>query len=76
MAEVTPGRMGRDEQGEAHRANTRRNGGPHLELGHPRLKTWPKSDFSIAQTTWPTSYLYIHLYIVMSEWNMYDTLAV
>ena len=27
------GRVGRDEQGEARRANTTPNGGPHLELG-------------------------------------------
>ena len=29
------------------------NGGPHLELsiGRLRLKTWSKTDFSIAQTT-------------------------
>ena len=31
------GRVGRDEQGEAHRANTAPNGGPHLELGRLRL---------------------------------------
>ena len=38
------------------------SGRPHLELiEHLRLKTWCKSDFSIAETTWPT-YLYIHLY--------------
>ena len=58
-AEAAPGRVGRDEQGKAHRANTTPNGGPHLELGGLRLKTWSKSDFSIAET-WPT-YLYIHL---------------
>ena len=32
-AEAAPGRVGRDDQGEAHRANTTPNGGPHLELG-------------------------------------------
>ena len=32
-AESACGRAGRDEQGEAHRANTTPNGGPHLELG-------------------------------------------
>ena len=45
-----PGRVGRDEQGEARRANTTLNGGPHLELGRIRLKTWFKSDFSIDET--------------------------
>ena len=59
-AEAAPGRVGRDEQGEARRANTTPNGGPHLELGRLRLKTWSKSDFSIAETTWPT-YLYTYL---------------
>ena len=33
------------------RANSTPNDGPHLELGRLRLKTWSKSDFSIAQTT-------------------------
>ena len=56
-AEVAPGRVGRDEHGEARRANTTPNGGPHLELERLRLKTWSKSDFSIAEKTWPT-YLY------------------
>ena len=59
-AETTPGRVGRDEQGEARRANTTQNGRPHLELGRLRLETWSKSGFSIAETTWPT-HLYIHL---------------
>ena len=54
---ATPGRVGRDEQGEARRGNTTLNGGPHLELGHLRLKTWSKSGFSIAEI-WST-----HLYI-------------
>ena len=31
-AEAALGRVGRDEQREAHRANTTPNGGPHLEL--------------------------------------------
>ena len=31
-AETDPGIVGRGEQGEAHRANTTPNGGPHLEL--------------------------------------------
>ena len=51
---VAPGRFGRDEHGKARRANTTPNGGPHLELERLRLKTWSKSDFSIAETTWPT----------------------
>ena len=55
-----PGRVERDEQGEARRAP--HNGGPHLEQRRLRLKTWSKSDFSIAETTWPT-YLYIYLYL-------------
>ena len=53
-AEVALGRVGRDEQGEARRGNTTPNGGPQLERGRLRLKTWSKSDFSIAETTWPT----------------------
>ena len=59
--EAAPGRVGRDEQGEANRAKTTPSGRPHLELGRLRLKTWSKSDFSIAHTTWPTylSYIYI-----------------
>ena len=32
-AEAAPGRVGRDEQGEARRANTTPTGGPYLELG-------------------------------------------
>ena len=36
---------------EARRANSTPNGGPHLELGRLRLKTWAKSGFPIAQTT-------------------------
>ena len=45
-AEAAPGRVGRDEQGEARRANTTPNGGPHLELrvGRSRLKSWSNSD--------------------------------
>ena len=61
-AEVRPGRVRRDEHGEARRANTTPNGGPHLELGRLRLKTWSKSNFSIAQTTWPTYLYIIHYY--------------
>ena len=62
-AEAASGRVGRDEQGEAGRANTTPNGGPHLELGRLRLKTWSKSDFSIAET-WPT-YLYMYLKCIL-----------
>ena len=54
-----PGRVGRDEQGEARRAKTKPNSGPPLELERVRLKTWSISDFSIAETTWST-YLYIY----------------
>ena len=50
MAEAASGRVRRDEQGEARRANTTPNGVSHLELGHLRLKTC-KSDFSTAETT-------------------------
>ena len=50
----------RRAKGEVRRANTTPNGGPHLELGRLRLKTWSKSNFSIAETAWPT-YLYISL---------------
>ena len=53
-AEAAPKRVERDGQGETRRANTTPNGRPHLELGRLRLKTWSKSDFSIAETTWPT----------------------
>ena len=58
-AEAVSGIVGRDEQGEARQANTTPNGEPHLELGRLRLKTWSKSDFSIAETTRPT-HLYVH----------------
>ena len=50
MVEAAPVRVWRDEQGEARRANTAQNGGAHLEVGCLRLKTWSKSDFSIAET--------------------------
>ena len=50
-AEAAPGRVGRGEQGEARRASSTPNGGPDLELGRLRLKTWSKTDFSISQTT-------------------------
>ena len=38
-AEAAPGKVGRDVQDEAHRANTTPNGGPHLHRGRLRLKT-------------------------------------
>ena len=59
--EAAPNIVGRDEQGEARRANTAPKGGPHLELERFRLKTWSKSDFSIADTTWPT-YVPVHIF--------------
>ena len=59
-AKTTPGRVGRDEQREARRANTTPNGGPHLELGRVRFNTRSKSDFSIVEMTRAT-HLYIHL---------------
>ena len=60
-AKADPGRVGRDEQGEAHRANSTPDVGPHLELGSLRLKTWSKSDLRIAETcpTCITRYIYI-----------------
>ena len=51
---AAPGRVGRDEKGEARRADTTSNDGSHLELRRLRLKSWSKCDFSIAETTWPT----------------------
>ena len=64
-AEAAPGRVGRDVQCEACRASSTPNGGPHLDLirGRSRVKTWSKSDFSIAETTWPTYLRRIHLFI-------------
>ena len=53
----------RGEHGEARPAISALRGGPHLDLGRSRLKTWPKSDFSIAETTGWT-YLYIYLWIL------------
>ena len=58
-----PPAVKRDEQGGARRTSTTPNGGPHLELWRLRLKTWSKSDFSSAKTTWPT-YLHILIYII------------
>lgn len=37
-AEATPGTVGKDEQGEAHRGKPTPSGGPHLQLGRLRLK--------------------------------------
>ena len=48
MAEAVSGRAGRDEQGEARQANTTPNGGLDFDPGRLRLKTWSKTDFSIA----------------------------
>ena len=62
-AEAAPGRVGRDEHGEARRANPTPNGGPHLELGRLRLKTWSQSDISIAEI-WPTYYIYTYIYYI------------
>ena len=55
---VPPARVRKDEHGEARRANTTPNDGPHLELliERLRLKTWSKSDLLIAET-WYT-YIY------------------
>ena len=78
---VDPDRVVRDAQGEARRANTTPNGGTHLELERLPLKTWSKSDFSIAETTWP-AYLYIHLYIknysrrLPTKFNVEDVVSV
>ena len=52
--EAAPGRVGRDEQGRAHRANTT-GSGLYFELGRLRLKSWSKSVFSIADAPWPTN---------------------
>ena len=50
---VAPGRVGTDGHGDARLANTTPDGGPYLVLERLRLKTWSKSEFSIAET-WPT----------------------
>ena len=60
-AVADPVRFGRYEESEAHRANTKPTGAPHLELGRLRHKTWSKPDYSIADATWPT-YLYIYIF--------------
>ena len=54
MAEAAPGSVERDEQGRAHRANTTWSG-LYFELGRLRLKSWSKSDFSIADAPRPTN---------------------
>ena len=51
---LAPGRVERDEHGEARPANLTPNGGPHIELERLRPKTWSKFDLSNAGTTWPT----------------------
>ena len=61
-AEASPGRVRRGEQGEARRANSTPNGGPHLELGRLRLTTWSKTDVSIAQTT--QANISVHLLLI------------
>ena len=45
---------GGGEQGELRPAISAPRGGPHLDLGRLRLKTWSKMDSSIAGTTWRT----------------------
>ena len=49
------------EQGEACLAISAPRGGAHLYPARLRLKTWCKSDLSVAET-WP-KYLYIHLHL-------------
>ena len=60
---VARGDVGRDEHGEARRANTTSNDWPHLDLERLRLKPWSKSHFSIAETTWPTCLYMIYLHV-------------
>ena len=60
LGRYVQGREGR-ARGEARPEISAPRGGHHLDLGRLRLNTWSKSDFSIAETTWPT-YLYISLY--------------
>ena len=62
-AEVAPDRIVGDELGEVRRANTIPNARPHLELERLRLKTWSKSDFSIAETTQQCS-IVLRIYMV------------
>ena len=54
MAEAAPGRVGRDEQGRAHRANTPWSG-LYFELGRLWLRYWSKYFFSIADVPWPAN---------------------
>ena len=42
--------VGRGEQGEARPAIGAPRGGPNLDLGRLRLKSWSRSDFLIAAT--------------------------
>ena len=44
--------VGTGEQGEACPAISAPRGGPQLDLGRLRPKTWYEPDFSIAGTTW------------------------
>ena len=55
-------RVGRGEQGEARPVISAPRGRPDLDLARLRLKTWSKSDFWIAETTWST-YPYFYLYV-------------
>ena len=52
-ARAAPGRVERDNQGEARRPNTTSNGGLHLEIRRLRIKNRYKYDVLIDQTTWP-----------------------
>ena len=55
MTEAAPGKVGRDEQGEARRANTTPNGWwTSSRARELRLNIWLKSDLSIAETTGST----------------------
>ena len=68
---VAPGIDGREEEGEARRANTTPNGGPNLELERFRLRTLPNFGFSNGETTWETHlhiYLQIYLPIYLYTW--------
>ena len=66
-AEGATCRVGRGEQGEALPAINAPRGGPHLDLGRLRLKTWSKFDFSMAGTTWRTLSSMKLLYIVTCD---------
>ena len=71
-AEVAPGRVERDDQGEERRANTTPNGEPHLEIGRLRLKTCSKFDFLIAET-WPTYIPYTGIFYDIGLLTYYET---